>query len=91
MKQESETLIASCGTQKCGQTVEISKHWTPGGVNDYGGYVLKCKGCGAVFSVHVGRDIHDSRVVRGAELLDTYDDELGNRAEILAKHGIRPA
>lgn len=30
----------------------------------------------------------DSRVVSGAKVLDTYDDQLGNKAEVAKRHGL---
>lgn len=72
----------------CGQQIIIDKIWTPGGVNDTGGYVLKCKGCDGVFAYHLGRDINDSRVASGAEQLDSYDDGVGDKALVLARHGL---
>jgi len=73
----------------CGQPVEIELRWTPGGVNDYGGFVLKCDGCGNPFHVHIGRDVMDSYVVSGATLLGKYDDHVeGDKAKVFEQHGL---
>jgi len=60
-------------------------------VNDYGGYVLECSKCGHVFHFGLGRYIADSRVLTGAKVLDTYDDDLGNKDDVLKKHGLSAA
>jgi hypothetical protein len=72
----------------CGNRITIHKIWVPGGVNDYGGYVLKCRKCKGVFHHHLGRDINASKVASGADVLDTYDDDVGNKADVLKKHGL---
>lgn len=87
MADESATLYCSC--PKCGQRVVISQRWTAGGLNDYGGYVLQCDKCGEIFAQHLGRDIQDSEVVSGAKVLDTYDDEIGDEAEVMKRHGLK--
>lgn len=76
---------------KCGSKIEAEQNWTAGGINDYGGWVLKCNSCGALFHIRLGRDINDSRVICGATVIDTYHDELRNRDEILRKHSVSEA
>ncbi len=83
-----ESAVVSTNCDKCGNTIEINKLWTPGGVNDYGGYVLQCEKCGYIFHLHLGRDINDSSVRKGAKVLATYDDEVGNQQEILKQYGL---
>jgi hypothetical protein len=43
--------------------------------------------CDHIFPLHIGRDINDSRVTTGAKVIDQYDDELGNKEQVLKKHG----
>jgi hypothetical protein len=74
----------------CGNSITIVQAWTPGGMNDYGGYVLKCKKCSKPFHYYLGRDIEMSRVVDGAEVLATYDRDVGNRDNVLDKYGLEP-
>lgn len=88
MADRSALAELDCPNPTCGHTIKIEKRWTAGGVNDCGGYVLRCTHCRTVFDVHLGRDIMDSRVLSGADVLDTYDDELKNKAEVLARHGL---
>lgn len=73
---------------ECTAPIEISQNWTAGGMNDYGGWVLKCNACSNAFPFHLGRDIYDSSVIKGATVLDTYNDEVGDKEMVLARHGI---
>lgn len=85
---ESATVTSSCPA--CENPVEIRQSWTPGGMNDYGGYVLECAKCQHKFHIYLGRDIMDSRVVKGAKALDTYDKNIpGEKEEVLARHGLK--
>ena len=86
MADESATVLGQCPS--CGQEVEIDNRWTAGGVNDYGGYVLECSKCSTKYEFHLGRDINDSRVVSGAKVLGTYDDEVGDKAAVLKRYGL---
>jgi hypothetical protein len=83
-----ETAEARTKCPGCDNDVVIERNWTPGGVNDSGGYVLQCEKCDRIFAFHLGKDINDSRVLRGAKKLDTYDDELGNKDTVLGKYGL---
>ena len=89
MANESATQYGKC--PHCGQEVVIDQRWTAGGVNDYGGYVLQCDGCAKTYRYHLGRDIADSRVMSGAKIVDTYDREVGNEAEVMKRHGLTGA
>lgn len=86
MSFETEQVTITHG---CGQLINIEKNWTAGGVNDRGGYILKCAGCGGVFAFNLGRDISDSRVISGATKIDYWDDEVeGSKEATLKKHGL---
>lgn len=37
--------IISTLCPKCNSKIVVQKNWTPGGMNDYGGYVLECIKC----------------------------------------------
>lgn len=88
MTDRHENVFLDCPNKNCDQIIEISKNWTAGGISDYGGFVLRCKKCNTVFHHRLGRDVNDLSVVDGAELLDRYDDDLNNKADVLKKHGI---
>ena len=87
---DSATVIGEC--PHCGNEVEISQVWEPGGVNGFGGFILECAKCRQRFAFHVGRDIDMSSVADGARTVDTYDDGIeGSREEALKRHGIKEA
>lgn len=82
------TITSKCPA--CGNSIEIENRWTPGGVNDYGGYILQCIKCSHIFALHVCRDINDSRVVSGAKQIDQYDDELKTKKKSSKSMGFLP-
>lgn len=73
----------------CEKPIHISVGRWPGGINDSGGWVLKCAGCDHVFPVNVKNPDDASRVDSGATILATWDDQIeGDRAHTLAAQGI---
>ena len=84
----AETARVDLDCEGCGISIEIEQNWTAGGVNDRGGFVLKCDACGHVFEYEFGRDVNDSCVVRGAKILARYDDDIGEKAAILKAYGL---
>jgi hypothetical protein len=83
---ETALLITSC---KCGNCITIEQIWMPGGVNDSGGFVVKCSECGVANGVHIGCDVRMSRVSTGATLLARYDDDRGDREATVARYGLK--
>lgn len=83
---DTATVTTEC--EKCQNGIEINQRWTPGGVNDYGGFVLQCGKCSHVFDLHLGRDIDYSEVNEGAKVLAKYNDERGDKQAVLAKFGL---
>jgi hypothetical protein len=84
---ETAQILSQC--PYCAKGVIIEQNWTAGGVNDYGGWVLKCSKCEKPFDARVGRDIQMSRVVSGAAILESYDDEVsGDKDRVLNKYGL---
>ena len=84
---DSAFLCVNCPT--CKNEIKINNVWTPGGVNDYGGWVVECNNCSTKSHVRIGRDVRVSEMISGAKLIDQYDDELGNKEEILSKYGLK--
>jgi hypothetical protein len=84
-----ETAEARTKCPECDNDVVAERNWTPGGVNDSGGWVLQCAKCDHKFAFHLGQDINDSRVLSGATVLATYDRESGNRDEVLGRYGLQ--
>ncbi len=84
-RQATQTLTCS----NCPNTIQIDQHWTAGGMNDYGGYVLQCTRCNHVFSFRLGRDINDSHVSKGAKVLETWDESVpGDKEAALQRQGL---
>lgn len=86
MAEKSEEMVAQCPS--CEQEIFIIQRWKTVGACAYGGYVLECDKCGARYTFHLGRDIKESRVLRGAKVLDSYDEDLNNKAEVLGRYGL---
>lgn len=84
---ETATQINRCA--QCSAEIIIDCVWEPGGMNDYGGFIVQCQACDAVQEIDVGRDVYMSRVRRGAQLLDRYDRDVdGARERKRKKHGL---
>jgi hypothetical protein len=88
MEVQHRREIVKCPRSTCQKPINISVGRWPGGVNDSGGWVLKCSTCDYVFSVNVKNPDDASSVSSGATILDSWDDEIENQAEILTKHGV---
>lgn len=78
--------IAKC--PNCGANINLRVGRYPGGINDSGGWVLKCNACASLFPLKVKNPDDASSVRSGATIIDSWDDEVNNRAHTLAKHGV---
>lgn len=78
--------IAKC--PECGANINLSVGRFPGGINDSGGWVLKCNACASLFPLEVKNPDDASSVRSGATIIDSWDDEINNRSHILSKHGV---
>ncbi|TVU89663.1 hypothetical protein [Vreelandella titanicae] len=78
--------IAKC--PNCGANINLKVGRYPGGINDSGGWVLKCNACASLFPLEVKNPDDASSVLSGATIIDSWDDEINNRAHTLAKHGV---
>lgn len=78
--------IAKC--PNCAANIHLRVGRYPGGVNDSGGWVLKCDACAWLFPLGVKNPDDASSVRSGATIIDSWDDEINNRAHTLAKHGV---
>jgi hypothetical protein len=83
---ESAYIETTC--DNCDNKIEINQIWTPGGVNDRGGWVVECEKCSKKLHVRIGRDVNDSQMISGGKKIDSYDDELKNKDQILSSHDI---
>ncbi len=71
----------------CNGPIRISQNWTAGGINDYGGWVLRCQQCTQLFDYRVGRDIEASFVVSGATVVESYIEEFDEN-KVRGRHGV---
>jgi len=81
--------IAKC--PNCGANINLKVGRYPGGINDSGGWVLKCNACASLFPLEVKNPNDASSVLSGATIIDRWDDEIDNRAHTLAKHRVADA
>ncbi|MCP2518457.1 hypothetical protein M5J07_26250 [Achromobacter mucicolens] len=78
--------IAKC--PNCRANINLKVGRFQGGMNDSGGWVLKCNACASLFPLKVKNPDDASSVLSGATVIDSWDDETGDRAYTLAKHGV---
>ena len=90
MEQEHATLTVGCTTPGCQGEFVVDKTWTPGGVNDYGGWIIQCAICTHPNDVEVGRDVNDSRLVSGGRILSSWDRDMDDRNDERAKVDLPP-
>lgn len=89
MSRETATIFSKCSaTEGCAGHFQILQSWEAGGLNDRGGWVVQCGECNGYNHVRIGRDVNDSSMVSGGTKVDDYDDELNNKAAVLAKYGL---
>ncbi len=69
MEIERSMMITKCPS--CSNKIIINKVWYPGGLNDYGSFVVECNNCKHVFDIYVGRDVDASSVESGAKIIET--------------------
>jgi len=72
----------------CGAKFNLRVGRYPGGVNDSGGWVLKCHTCASLIPLAVTNPDDASAVWSGATKIDSWDNAIVNRAHVLAKHGV---
>jgi hypothetical protein len=59
-----------------------------GGVNDKGGWVVKCDVCQMPYSVAIAGDVNESRPRSGAQWLATWEVDHDNKERVLAEYGL---
>ena len=82
----NEHISVEC--PECAQDIAIELSRTSGPEHDPGGHVLKCGNCNAIFHFPLDRGVTGSKVLAGAELVDTYRDALGNKDDVFRRHGL---
>lgn len=86
MEPSYDRNIVKC--PRCKSNINISIGRYPGGCNDSGGWVLACATCGEKFQVSVKNPEDLSSVVSGASVVASWNNEIGDKAEVLAEHGL---
>ncbi len=77
---EQSTMNFEC--PQCGNKFEAAMIHHPGGVNDYGWWIIKCASCGEIFDLYVGRDVNDSSLTTGGEVLKLMDREVYKQEDV---------
>lgn len=83
------TEVVKCVNKSCGANINISVGRVPGGVNDPGGWILQCERCKTKFPYPVKNPFDYSSVKSGAEILDKWDDEAGDKEAVWGKWGLK--
>ena len=73
---ESSSLTFKCTKSKCKNLLHARIVEHSGGLNDYGSWIVKCEKCKSVFSIYIGRDVNDSRLTSGGEILGKYNSDI---------------
>jgi hypothetical protein len=89
MEPSYDRNVVKC--PNCKDNINISVGRYPGGINDYGGWVLECAMCAKKFQISVKNPDDLSSVVSGASVVASWDDEMENKAGVLAAHGLSDA
>ena len=59
---------------------EIIEH--KGGVNDYGSWIVKYEKCNEIFDLYICREVNDSSLTSGGQIIGKYDKEIYSDEEI---------
>ena len=75
-----DTLEFQCPHCDATCIAEMVVHW--GGVNDYGWWIVRCGTCSHLFSQYVGRDVNDSLLREGGEVLEVLDRAIYTKEDV---------
>jgi len=78
-----DILTFSCPNCGSGLKAEMVVHY--GGVNEYGWWIIKCGSCDHFFSEYVGRDVRDSSLSEGGEIVVRLDRDRVSEEEVEQK------
>ncbi|WP_104823103.1 hypothetical protein [Rhizobium sp. NXC24] len=85
----SEYSLDTYTCESCKCAIVVNCVWEPGGMNDYGGFIVQCRSCNTIQEIYVGRDVNSSSIRSGAILLGRYDRDLeGDRETTRQRHGL---
>ena len=83
---DDETITTKCS--ECNNEFKIVEQWTPDRTGNHSGYVVRCNKCSHIFHLDLDRVFNSYHVKWGVQILATYDKEVGNKQEVLAKFGL---
>jgi len=91
MEVSHRLTVAICPTPDCGQRIRVSIGRWPGGINDRGGFVVECGKCHKKSHIAVSNPNGASSVMSGGRVVATWDDDMGDKDDVLAAHGLTEA
>ena len=92
MEVSRRITIGNCPTPACGERIRVSVGRFTGGINDRGGFVIKCAKCQKLSHYPVLNPDDASFVESGGQVIDKWDSEVdGDRENVLAEHGLSEA
>ena len=83
-----QLTAAICPRPNCDQEIHISIGRWPGGTNDRGGIIVECGKCQKRSYIAVPNPGEASSVKRGGRVVATWDDELGNKDDVLTANNL---
>jgi len=79
---EFASLTFKCKNHKCDNEFHAHIVEHKGGINDYGWWIVQCEKCSEIFDVYIGRDVNDSELQSGGQILDRFDKEVYSETEV---------
>lgn len=89
MEPSYEQNVVKC--PKCNNNIAVSIGKYRGGINDSGGWVLVCSTCREKLQVPVKNQDGPSKVISGASIIASWDNDSGDKAIVLLDHGLSDA
>ena len=86
------TEVVKCPNKTCKNNIHLSIGKVPGGVNDYGGWILECESCKTKFPYNVKNPDDYSSVKNGAKIIGSWDKDVpDSKAQAFKNHGLDSA
>lgn len=73
---ENATMSFNCPEEKCKNCFQATIFEQDKNEIDYGWWILKCNKCGNVFDLYVGRDLNDSILIYGGEIIARFNTKI---------------
>lgn len=65
----------NCPNPECDNSFEATIVKEKGGFNDKGWWVIQCDSCSTIFDTYVGKDVYDSHLDSGGEILERVEKD----------------